>query len=132
MKLYPVMLNIEGRLAVIVGGGSVACRKLQDLLEAGAVVRLIAPDVDDEIAAFAAERGGQVEIMHRRYCSGDLAGSALVFSATDDPETNRQVGDDARRAGLFVNTADDLENSSLIIPSVTRRGELIMALSTSG
>jgi len=132
MKLYPLMLNIEGKTVVIVGGGRVALRKARDLLEAGAGLKIISPDVHDDIRALKDEKDNSVEIISREYNDGDLEGASLVFSATDDSRVNRNVFLEAGRRGIFINSADDPPNCSFFVPSFFRRGDLILALSTSG
>ena len=131
MKVYPVMLNIEGRLAVIIGGGAVAFRKAIDLLEAGALVKIVSPEIFAELEQ-RASGDSRVEIVKREYRGGDLEGAWIVISATDNPEVNREVFSEAVERKLFVNAVDDPPNCSFIVPSVMRRGDLVAAVSTSG
>ncbi|MCU0822611.1 MAG: bifunctional precorrin-2 dehydrogenase/sirohydrochlorin ferrochelatase, partial [Spirochaetes bacterium] len=130
MKLYPIFLNIENMLAVVVGGGDVASRKVKDLAGAGARIRVIAPDISSEILEFAGKNSNVVEIIQRGYHNGDVNGANLVFSCTDIPELNKAVYIEAREKGIPVNTADDPENCTFFVPSHTRIGELILAVST--
>jgi len=132
MQLYPVMLNLENRRVVIIGGGDVALRKARDLLEAGARVLVISPQVHNDIQALAGAYGACLEILQRPYQPGDLAGAALVFSATSSAEVNRAVFIEAQERNIFINAVDDPPNCSFFIPSFTRKGDLILALSTSG
>ena len=132
MPLYPVMLNLENRRVVIIGGGEVALRKARDLLEAGAVVRVIAPAVHDDIKTLAGPYGASLEIVQRPYLPGDLAAAALVFSATNTGAVNRAVFEEARERNIFINAVDDPPNCSFFIPSFIKKGDLIFALSTSG
>ncbi len=129
---YPVMLNLSGRRTVVVGGGEVACRKVIDLLEAGAIVTVISPEVHAGIEEIAREGEGRLSIVRRKYEPGDLNGASLVFSATDDSAVNRDVFREAEQLNLFINAVDDPENCSFIVPSSIRRGDLIVAVSTSG
>jgi precorrin-2 dehydrogenase/sirohydrochlorin ferrochelatase len=132
MQLYPVMLNLENRRVVIIGGGDVALRKARDLLEAGARVLVIAPDVHLDFKALAGSSGASLEILQRPYQPGDLADAALVFSATSNAEVNRAVFKEARERNIFINAVDDPLSCSFFIPSFIKKGDLILALSTSG
>jgi len=132
MQLYPVMINLENRRVVIVGGGDVALRKACDLLEAGASVRVIAPDVHDDMKALADSYGATLDIVQRPYEPGDLAGACLVFSATNNSAVNQAVFKEARQENIFINAVDDPPSCSFFIPSFIKKGGLILALSTSG
>lgn len=132
MQLYPVMLNLENRRVVIIGGGDVALRKARDLLEACARVLVIAPQVHNDIKALAGAYGACLEILQRPYQPGDLADAALVFAATSSAEVNRAVFKEAQDRNIFINAVDDPPNCSFFIPSFVKRGDLILALSTSG
>jgi precorrin-2 dehydrogenase/sirohydrochlorin ferrochelatase len=132
MQLYPVMLNLENRRVVIIGGGDVALRKTRDLLEAGARVRVIAPQVHDDMQALAGAYGASLDIVRRPYQPGDLAGAAIVFAATSTAEVNKAVFKEAQERNVFINAVDDPPNCSFFIPSFIKKGDLILALSTSG
>jgi len=127
---YPVFLNLEGRLCVVVGGGGVAERKVEALLTAGARVKVIAPEATPRIEEWAQE--GLVELERRPYREGDLSGAWLVVAATDDPEVQKAVFEEAEKNRLFCNVVDKPERCSFIVPSVVRRGRLQLAISTSG
>ncbi|MCL4533893.1 MAG: bifunctional precorrin-2 dehydrogenase/sirohydrochlorin ferrochelatase [Bacteroidetes bacterium] len=127
---YPVFLRLTAGRCVVVGGGSVAARKVGDLLAAGATVRVVAPRVGAELRRLA--RQGRIELVEREYQAGDLAGARLVISATDDVEVNRAVAEEARRAGAWVNVVDDPSLCDFIVPAVVRRGDLVVAVSTGG
>lgn len=124
--LYPVFLDLEGVAVLLVGGGQIASRKAEGLVAAGARLTVVAPMVLPELAATAAD------VRERGYAAEDLAGHQLVITATDAPAVNAQVAADARAAGVWVNSADDPENCSFILPAIARRGPLIAALSTGG
>ncbi|GAB4166116.1 MAG: bifunctional precorrin-2 dehydrogenase/sirohydrochlorin ferrochelatase [Geothermobacteraceae bacterium] len=126
MALYPVMLELAGRLCVVVGAGSVGMRKTRGLLEAGARVRLVAPDRAD---AFAHP---DLEWRSRNYDPGDLDGACLAFAATGDAEVDGRVAADARAAGIWVNLAADPERGDLVLPAVRRLGALTLAAGTGG
>lgn len=123
---YPVNLVLEGRSVLVVGGGSVAIGKVQGLLDAGAVVTVVAPEVRDEIAALG------VGVHRRPYARGDLDGHRLVVTAVDDRAVSQAVFADAEAAGIFVNSADDPAFCSFTLPSRMRRGDLLVAVSTGG
>jgi precorrin-2 dehydrogenase/sirohydrochlorin ferrochelatase len=127
---YPAILLLEGRLAVVIGGGQVAQRKVRTLLDAGAKVRVVADDVTKGIRGHADR--GEIELVERRYERGDLAGSAAVVAATDDEEVNRTVFSEATDAGIPVNVVDNVSLCTFIAPSIVRRGDLVLAISTGG
>ncbi len=124
--LYPVNLRLTGRRCVVIGGGPVALQKVRGLVAAGAVVEVIAPAVDDELAALA------VTVHRRPYERGDLVGAVFAVAATDDPETNAAVFEEGEAIGVWVNAADDPAHCSATLPAVVRRGPLVIAVSTAG
>jgi precorrin-2 dehydrogenase / sirohydrochlorin ferrochelatase len=132
MKLYPLFINIENKPAVIVGGGEVACRKLKDLLECGAKIKVIAPVIHKEIMDIKTNNPDSVKILKRGYRYNDIEGAYIVFAASDNPEINNAIFLEAEKKRIPVNSVDDPENCSFIVPSVSRRGNLILAVSTSG
>ncbi len=127
---YPVYLDLKGKRVVVVGGGEVADRKAESLLETGASVTVISPEVTSNLAALADQK--RIELRKRRYVHGDCAGAVLVFSATDDPEVSRNVYREAIALRIFVNTADQPALCSFILPAVVRRGDIGIAISTGG
>ena len=130
MTAYPVVLRLEGKQVLVVGGGSVAARKVDGLLAAGATVTVVAPTVVDELRDAATR--GDIVLAERVYRSGDLAGSWLVVTATDDAATQQQVFDDGEAAGVWVNAADDPQRCSFFLPAVHRREPVLVAVSTQG
>ena len=124
---YPIMLDLSGRRAVVVGGGEVALRKARALAEAGAQVRVVAPDL---LPAFTED--GRFECLAERYRKRRLEGARVVVAATDDEAVNRQVAEDARAAGVLVNVVDQPELCDFIVPAQVRRGDLLIAISTGG
>ena len=125
--LYPVNLRIAGHRCLVVGGGQVALAKVEGLLEAGALVDVIAPDVVPELDA----RSG-VTVQCRAYRSGDVAGYRLVIAATGCHEVNAEIYRNGESAGVWVNSADDPEHCSFTLPSRLRRGPLMVTCSTGG
>jgi len=113
-----------------VGGGRVAVRKIEPLLELGAEVVVVAPAVDDRIREWAAS--GRLTLVERTFDAADLADSWLAFSATDDPAVNAGVHQAAEAARVWVNSADDPANCSFTLMSVVRRSDLVVAIGTGG
>ncbi|MBV9452893.1 MAG: bifunctional precorrin-2 dehydrogenase/sirohydrochlorin ferrochelatase [Rubrobacter sp.] len=111
---------------MLVGGGEVANRKARKLLQAGAKVLVISPEVKPELASVAAE------VRRRPYRVGDLEGAFLVFAATEHREVNAAVAQEARERGIPVNVADKLAEGDFALPSTLRRGRLQVAVSTGG
>lgn len=130
MGYYPALLDLEGRPVLVVGGGQVAARKIAALVEAGAKVRVVAPKLAPETREVCEQSGVAVE--SREFAPKDVAGAWLVVSATDIEKVNRAVADAAEEAGVFVNVVDVQPLCSFIVPASVRRGELILAVSTSG
>lgn len=124
--LYPVNLVLSGRRCLVVGGGSVAARKVRGLLAAGATVHVVAPEVCAPI------RDLGVSFDERPYGAGDLDGAWLVVAATGSPEVNSAVRADADAAHLWLNAADDPSSCSFTLPAVTRQGSVMVSVSTSG
>ena len=124
---YPVNLVLDGRRCLVVGGGRVALRKVEGLLACGARVRVVAPRINPELRALS-----HVVFEERRWRPEDLAGVWLVIAATDDPAVNGAVYQEGERAGIWVNGADDPANCSFTLPSVVRRGDLQITVSTGG
>ena len=132
MKLYPVLFDLEERTVTVVGGGEVALRKIRDLLEAGASVRIISPVVHEEILSLEKNFPRKLEILRRVYSKGDLAGSFLVYTTSDNLEVNRSASQEAGSLGIPVNMTDDPEGSTFFIPSFVRKGDFMLAVSTGG
>jgi uroporphyrin-III C-methyltransferase / precorrin-2 dehydrogenase / sirohydrochlorin ferrochelatase len=126
VPVYPIMLSLAGRRAVVVGGGNVALRKTRALLEAGANVVVIAPSVVAGLADLA------VAILRRRYREGDLAAAWLAHAATDDPGVNALVAAEAERRRIWCVRADDVAESAAWTPAVTRHGETTVAVTANG
>jgi len=127
-----VLLNVDmsGKTAVVVGGGKVACRKALVLLEAGAEVLVVAPDLTGEIGNLA--KAGSVKVRYGHYQSGDLDGAFLVVAATDSAGVNSQVASDAASLKKLVCVADAAETGNCIFPAVLRRDKLEIGVSTAG
>jgi len=129
-RYFPVALDIRGQRCVVVGGGEIATHKARGLLEHGARVTIISPDLSPELEALAGE--GRVEVVRRTYRPGDLAGAFLVVSATDDRSVNEIVAEEAFSAGTLVNCVDDPPRCNFIYMSMVRRGPLCISITTDG
>jgi uroporphyrin-III C-methyltransferase/precorrin-2 dehydrogenase/sirohydrochlorin ferrochelatase len=128
--LYPLFLKLDGRACVVAGGGPVAADKVRSLLEAGARVRVISPELSADLAALA--RDGRISWAPRRFEAGDLAGAFLAIAATGDAEVSRAVFEEGERRGMLVNAVDQDEFSSCHAPAIARRGDIQAAVSTAG
>lgn len=129
-RLYPVYVDLAGREVLVVGGGPVAARKVRGLADTGARVTVLAPETCPELDRAAEE--ADAEVLRRAWRPGDAEGWWLVIAATDDPEVNSRVAEEARGARALCNVADRPELCSFHVPAVLRRGLLQMAVSTGG
>ena len=127
---YPVNLLVRGRRVVVVGGGRIAARKIEPLLDAGARVEVIAPEVGTEVRAFA--DAGRLVLHERKFETADVEGAWLVLTATDEPAVNSAVHAAGEAARVWVNSADDPDNCSFTLMSVIRRGDLVLTVGTGG
>lgn len=130
MQYYPICLQIEGRRCLVIGGGAVAERKVRGLLESGAVVVVISPQLTEVLSALQA--AGKIVWEPRGYQADDVAGFFLVMAATDDRLVQDQVQSDAERHQILINVADVPEKCNFILPALVKRGALSVAISTSG
>lgn len=130
MSLYPVNLDIENRLCLVVGGGGVACRKIEGLLTSGAKVVVVSPRINSAIALLVEQ--GEIEWYARSYEKGDLQGAFLVFAATDKLKVQQQVIAEAHERGTLVNAADAPKVSTFQVPARVRRGDFLITVSTGG
>jgi len=129
-KYYPMMVDLAGRRCLVVGGGQVAERKVRALVEAGAEVVVVSPALSPGLQGL--KREGLIIHRARSYRPGDVAGSLLVFGATDDPEVNRRLADEAKAMGVLANLADSPASSTFLTPATLTRGNLVIAISTGG
>lgn len=130
MNLYPLFANLLGKRVLVVGGGSVAERKVVALRKTGANIEVGAPRISRQLAAWAAS--GSIRIRHAEYADHWLDGVWLVIAATGDRVLNRQIAAAAERCRVFVNVVDDAELSSFQVPAVVDRSPLMIAISTAG
>src|ERR1700722_20239386 len=127
---YPIFLNIESRICLVVGGGPVGARKAAGLLEAGARVRIVALEFGE--AANDLKENAIIELIHAPYNKVHLDSAVLAFAATNRADVNAQVVQDAAEKGVFVSSADAPGAGDFIVPSVLRRGGLCIGISTGG
>ena len=130
MKYYPVFWDIRGKKCVIVGGGEVAARKAERLLDCGAKVFVISPKLSPELTAL--KEKNLICHIAAVYTDDLIDGAALVIGATDDEKTNAQISLDARSKSIPVNIVDDPQKCDFILPSLVQRGDLAITIGTGG
>jgi len=127
---YPAFIDLENRPVLVVGGGAVAERKVETLLAAGALVTVVSPQVTKQLEDLASTK--RITFRQRAFVSSDIDGVSLVISATDDPSTQAEVASIASSKNILVNTVDKPELCTFIVPAILRRGDITVAVSTSG
>lgn len=130
MKYYPVFLDVRGKICVIVGGGEVALRKAERLLDCGAKVSVISPKLAPELAALKDKH--LISHIATEYSGDFIDKAALIIGATDDEKTNDRISQDARAKGIPVNIVDDPQKCDFILPSIVQRGDLAITIGTGG
>lgn len=136
--LYPVGLVVSGRPCLVVGGGPVAGRKIGALVRCGAAVTVVAPEAHRAMAVLAGDgtleelTGPPIDLQLRPYRRGEAAGFRLVVTATGVAAVDRVVRLDAEAAGVWVNSADDPDNCTFLLPAVHRDGPVTVAVATGG
>jgi siroheme synthase-like protein len=131
-RTYPIFLRVEGRLCVVVGAGAIAAQKTRELLESGALVHVIGPDVAPAMSEVLAQWPATALWSSRRYRTGDLDEALVVYSATADAETDALVVADGQKRGVLVNIVDVPEKCDFFAGSVVRRGPVTIAIGTGG
>jgi siroheme synthase-like protein len=130
MRYYPIFVDIAEKPVVVIGGGTIALQKMAGLLDAGAQVTVVSPELNDEMQALKDD--GKFMHIKREYEPGDIEGYELAFVATDDRKDNERAWQEGRERHVWVNAVDDVPNCDFIMPAIVRKGEIIVALSTSG
>jgi precorrin-2 dehydrogenase/sirohydrochlorin ferrochelatase len=130
MKYYPMYVDLKNKKCIIIGGGEVAERKVESLLECRADVTVISPQLTERLQRLALARA--IKYLRRNYRRGDLEGAFLVVSATNNSDLNAIVCYEAHQKNILVNIVDDPKKCSFIVPSVVERGDLLISISTSG
>ncbi len=130
MGYYAVFWEMQDRPVLLVGGGNVADEKIHKLVDAGARVTIVAPELIPEVRQYVDD--GRATLIERPFQPGDTEGFEVVMVATDNGEVNKQVADEARSRDIWVNAADDVANCDFILPSLAKRGQISIATSTGG
>ena len=130
MGYLPIFVNLKGRRCVVIGGGEVAERKVAVLVDAGARVCVISPTLTSGLQELSST--GVIEHVARERRPGDITGCTLAYAATNDTQVHRVIAAEARDAGIPINVADEPDLCDFITPSVVRRGDLQIAISTAG
>ena len=129
-RLFPLFADLRGRRVLVVGGGSVAARKIRALLDTGASIIVVALHAGDEVAALAGE--GRVELVVAAFAEHRLDDAWLVVAATNDAATNARIAAAAEARRVFANVVDDSALSNVQLPAVVQRGRLQVAISSAG
>ncbi len=127
---YPVSLDLSGRLCVVVGGGSVAKRKVQGLLNAGAEITIVSPSLNKDLELLV--KGTSVQWVKSDYQKECLTGACIVIGATDSFDVNKQISLDAQAAGNPDNITDDPGLCTFILPAICKKGDIQVSVCTSG
>lgn len=127
---YPLMLDLRGRVAIVIGGDSVAAGKAATLAASGALVHVLSPTYDTEMRQLAEQQ--QVTLEYKAYEPGDLAGAFVIVAATNDRQLIEAIWTETQERGQLVNIVDVPQYCNFIVPSILRRGQLTIAVSTEG
>ena len=130
MKYYPVSLDMTNKRCVVVGGGDIAERKVERLLECGAQVTVVSKSLTPVLKA--RKKTGQMDHIDRDYEDQALDGAFMVIGATDRNDVNERISKEAMARGLLVNIVDDPDRCNFILPSLVQQGDLSIAISTGG
>ncbi len=130
MAKYPIFLELGGRRVVVVGGGTIALRKAQVLLDAGARLVVVAEEAGDALTALCTQHGA--ELIRARYLKQYIAEAVLVIAATNDAKVNEQVYRDCQALEILCNVVDDPAHCDFFVPAVVKRGDLQIAIGTEG
>ncbi len=127
---YPLFIDLNGKTVLVVGGGRVAERKVSDLLDVGARVILVSPEITERLAGWV--KTGQIRYLRQSFSPEHMQDVWLVVAATDDPDVQRKVFEQATDRHIFCNVVDQPEFCSFIVPASVRRGDLCISISTGG
>lgn len=130
MAYFPFFMEAEGMDFLVVGGGTVACRKIGILLQFGAGIRVVAPRCVKQIRELAKE--GYITFIKRNFASKDLQGAGAVIAATPDEKLNQEISEMCRGMGIPVNVVDIKEQCSFIFPALVKDGDIVIGISTGG
>lgn len=127
MAYFPFFVDLSRKSGLIIGGGTVALRKIEKLLPFSPKLQVIAPDICPEI-----RRIPDLELVERAFVPGDEQGAFFVIAATDDPDCNHQIADLCRNQNILVNVVDDAAYCSFLFPALVQKGNLSIGISTAG
>ena len=130
MAKYPIFLELSGRRVVVIGGGTVALRKAQSLLAAGARLVVVSRQIDDRLTALCA--GSDAELIKSRYSKDYRAGAVLAIAATNDHQLNKRIYKDCQELEILCNIVDEPQLCDFFVPAVVKRGDLQIAIGTEG
>ena len=130
MAYYPIFIKLDGKTALVVGGGKVAQRKIETLLEYGASIHIISTEFTDKLKQLI--EAGEIRRMGEKFENKHLDEAFLVIAATDDEKLNHEISETAQKRGILINAVDQPDDCSFIVPSIVKRGDLMIAISTSG
>ena len=130
MPYYPIFLDLDNQKVLVVGGGKVAERKIQNLLRYGCQIYIVSPHLTPRLKQLVAKK--KIHSLSHEALSLALDEAFMVIAATDDPEVNSQIASQAKERGLLINAVDQPEDCNFIVPSIVQRGDLQIAISTAG
>jgi precorrin-2 dehydrogenase / sirohydrochlorin ferrochelatase len=129
MDSYPIHLNLKQKKITVIGGGKIAERKVMGLIDTGAQITVISPEITDQLQDYV--KSGSIDWQKKTFCPSDIQDSFLIIAATNQRDINMKVKEPASPSQL-ISLVDNLEASNFISPSVLKRGKLMMTVSTSG
>ena len=130
MPYYPILVDLQGKTVVVVGGGAVAQRKIETLLEYGAVVNVVSRELTPMLERYLEE--GKIKYLGEEFRENYLNGIFMVIASTDDASLNHRISQEAIKKGLLINAVDQPSDCNFIVPAILQRGDLLLAVSTSG
>ena len=130
MSKYPIFLELGGRRAVVIGGGSVAVRKAQSLLDADARLVVVAERIDKMMTTLCKNK--KAKLIKSKYSKDYLSGAVLAIAATNDHQLNKRIYKDCQELEILCNVVDEPELCDFFVPAVVKRGDLKIAVGTEG
>ncbi|KAA8501833.1 bifunctional precorrin-2 dehydrogenase/sirohydrochlorin ferrochelatase [Mediterraneibacter catenae] len=127
---FPMFIDLTDKKILVAGGGTIALRRIRTLLKFRADIRVIAPELCEELAQL--EEGGKIAAERREYCTPDIDGVQIVLAATDDHEVNRRIWEECRAAGVTVNVADDRSLCDFYFPSIVMTEDTVIGINCGG
>ena len=130
-RYFPIFVSLKQKKVVVIGGGTIAARRVKTLLLFGCEITVISPNVNDTMGGLFFENPGLIW-KQRSYRQGDCKGAFLVVAATNCREVNREIGQECQRNGIFVSVADRKEESSFYFPAIATSGAMVVGITSSG